>query len=61
MSKVTKVAGLNRESAYKAVSKNRNPTIKSLVALLKVSDLRFTISPSEPVTKRTRKSQKQAA
>lgn len=45
MSKVTKRAGVNRENAYRAVSKEGNPTIKNVSALLDAVGLRFVTEP----------------
>ncbi len=52
MSKVTKTAGINRENAYKSISKEGNPTIKNVTAILDAVGLRLR---TEPVTKRTRR------
>lgn len=55
MSKVAKQAGINRENAYRAISKEGNPTIKSVSALLNAIGLRLETKPLKPKTPRRRK------
>ena len=38
-------AGINRESLYRALSPNGNPTLKTLLAVLKALDLRLSVVP----------------
>jgi probable addiction module antidote protein len=38
-------AGISRESLYRALSPKGNPTLKTLVAVLKTVDLRLTVTP----------------
>ena len=56
MSKVAKQAGINRENAYRAISKEGNPTIKSVSALLNAIGLRLETKPLKTKTPRRRKS-----
>ena len=50
MTKVTKRAGINRENAYRAVSKEGNPTIKNVAALLNAVGLRLVTKPRKQTT-----------
>lgn len=45
MTKIAKKAGVNRENAYRAVSKEGNPTIKSVAALIDAVGLRLVTRP----------------
>ena len=45
MSKVAEGAGVNRESLYRALSKNGNPTLCTLNSVLSVMGLRIAIEP----------------
>ncbi len=47
MTEVTKRAGINRENAYKAVSKEGNPTIKNVSKLLNAVGLTLVTEPLE--------------
>ncbi len=38
-------AGISRESLYRALSPKGNPTLKTLVAVLKTLDLRLSVEP----------------
>jgi probable addiction module antidote protein len=49
MTKVAKQAGINRENAYKAVSKEGNPTIKNVSKVLRAVGLALR---TEPLKKR---------
>ena len=54
-------AGISRESLYRALSPKGNPTLKTLVAVLKTVGLRLTVTPIETVsTKRRAKTNKSA-
>ncbi len=45
-------AGISRESLYRALSPKGNPTLKTLVAVLKTVGLRLTVTQVEQVSKR---------
>lgn len=45
---IAETAELNRESLYRMLSKEGNPTIKSLYAVLDALGLKLTIEPKEP-------------
>ena len=48
-------AGISRESLYRALSPKGNPTLKTLVAVLKPLGLRLSVTPEQQVhTKRTK-------
>jgi probable addiction module antidote protein len=42
-------AGISRESLYRTLSPKGNPTLKTLVAVLKTVDLRLSVEPAHPV------------
>lgn len=42
-------AGISRESLYRALSPKGNPTLKTLLAVLKVVGLRLSVEPEERV------------
>ncbi|MGD0802325.1 MAG: addiction module antidote protein [Terracidiphilus sp.] len=48
-------AGISRESLYRALSPKGNPTLKTLIAVLKTVGLRLTVIPQEQVSKRQTK------
>jgi len=51
---VAATAGISRESLYRALSPKGNPTLKTLVAVLKSVGLRLSIAEKKPVkAKRT--------
>ncbi|MGD0830726.1 MAG: addiction module antidote protein [Terracidiphilus sp.] len=56
-------AGINRESLYRALSPKGNPTLKTLIAVLKAVGLRLTVTQAQPakVTKTKAKRQSVAA
>ncbi len=41
-------AGISRESLYRALSPKGNPTLKTLVAVLKTLGLRLSVEPDRP-------------
>jgi probable addiction module antidote protein len=45
-------AGISRESLYRSLSPKGNPTLKTLVAVLKAVGLRLTVTPKEAVSRR---------
>ena len=45
MADVAKAAGIKRESLYRALSPNGNPTLKTLTAVLKAVGLRLAVAP----------------
>ncbi|MBF0419988.1 MAG: putative addiction module antidote protein [Magnetococcales bacterium] len=45
MPKVAKLAGIQRESLYRALSPKGNPTLRTLTAVLKAVGLRLTVTP----------------
>lgn len=45
MADVAKEAGITRESLYRALSPKGNPTLKTLMAVLKAVDLRLDVTP----------------
>ncbi len=45
MTKVARLAGLNRENLYRMLSKSGNPEFRALVQLLGAMGLRLTIAP----------------
>jgi probable addiction module antidote protein len=51
-------AGISRESLYRALSPKGNPTLKTLVAVLKTVGLRLTVTPEKPVPARKAKAKK---
>jgi len=44
MAAIASEAGLSRESLYRALSPKGNPTLKTLAAILKVMNLRLTVT-----------------
>jgi probable addiction module antidote protein len=56
-------AGINRESLYRALSPKGNPTLKTLIAVLKAVGLRLSVTEAKPakVTKPKAKRQSVAA
>ena len=44
---LARMTRLNRQSLYKMLSENGNPTLGSLMTLLKVMRIRLTFSPSQ--------------
>lgn len=48
MAEVAKAAGIKRESLYRALSPRGNPTLKTLVAVLKAVGLRLAVAPGTP-------------
>ncbi len=50
-------AGISRESLYRSLSPKGNPTLKTLIAVLKTLGLRLSVTPAEQV--RARRSRKQ--
>jgi probable addiction module antidote protein len=45
-------AGISRESLYRALSPKGNPTLKTLIAVLKAVGLRLSVTPAEQVKAR---------
>lgn len=45
MADVAKAAGIKRESLYRALSPKGNPTLKTLMAVLKAVGLRLAVAP----------------
>ncbi|MGA3082634.1 MAG: addiction module antidote protein [Terracidiphilus sp.] len=45
-------AGISRESLYRALSPKGNPTLKTLIAVLKAVGLRLSVTPVEKVKAR---------
>lgn len=39
-------AGISRESLYRALSANGNPTLKTMLAVLKAMDMRLSVEPA---------------
>jgi probable addiction module antidote protein len=48
-------AGISRESLYRALSPKGNPTLKTLIAVLKTVGLRLSVTPAPQVRKRQAK------
>jgi probable addiction module antidote protein len=48
-------AGISRESLYRALSPKGNPTLKTLVAVLKTVGLRLSVAPEKQVRSRRSK------
>lgn len=42
-------AGISRESLYRALSPKGNPTLKTLIAVLKTLGLRLSVEPEKPL------------
>jgi probable addiction module antidote protein len=53
---VAAAAGISRESLYRALSPKGNPTLKTLVAVLKTVGLRLSITEKKPVRAAKKKS-----
>jgi probable addiction module antidote protein len=45
---VAEQAGISRESLYRALSPKGNPTLKTLVAVLKTMGLRLSVTEKQP-------------
>ena len=55
-------AGISRESLYRTLSPKGNPTLKTLVAILKTLGLRLSVTPIEDAKQaRSKKSTRKAA
>jgi probable addiction module antidote protein len=52
---VAAAAGISRESLYRALSPKGNPTLKTLVAVLKTVGLRLTVTQKEQVSEQQTK------
>ena len=50
-------AGISRESLYRSLSPKGNPTLKTLIAVLKTMGLRLSVTPVEQVHARQTKTQ----
>jgi probable addiction module antidote protein len=50
-------AGISRESLYRSLSPKGNPTLKTLIAVLKTLGLRLSVTPVEQVLARQTKAQ----
>jgi probable addiction module antidote protein len=48
-------AGISRESLYRALSPKGNPTLKTLIAVLKTVGLRLSVTPAQQARKRRTK------
>jgi len=48
MADVAKAAGIQRESLYRALSPKGNPTLKTLMAVLKAVGLRLAVASGKP-------------
>ena len=48
-------AGISRESLYRSLSPKGNPTLKTLIAVLKTVGLRLSVTPEQQVRKRQAK------
>ena len=46
MARVAAAAGLSRESLYRTLSRNGNPRLSTLVAVLRVAGLRLSVRPA---------------
>ena len=60
MASVAAQAGISRESLYRSLSPKGNPTLKTLLAVLKALDLRLSVVRAKPAAKRE-KTRKRAA
>ncbi len=60
ISAVAAQAGVTRESLYHALSPRGNPTLKTLVGVLKALNLRLTVARRAKTKKKTRASRKLA-
>ena len=54
MGKVAEQAGISRESLYRSLSPKGNPTLKTLLAVLKALDLRLSVVRVQPAARRSR-------
>lgn len=54
-------AGISRESLYRALSPKGNPTLKTLVAVLKSVGLRLTVTQEKQISKRPTKTTRNSA
>lgn len=54
-------AGISRESLYRALSPKGNPTLKTLVAVLKSLDLRLTVTKAQQVRRKQAKTEDNSA
>jgi len=54
-------AGINRESLYRALSPKGNPTLKTLIAVLKAVGLRLSVTQAEPAKAARTKAKRQSA
>lgn len=45
MSKIAKDAGLSREALYKALSPNGNPTLSTLLSVMKALNVKLDVAP----------------
>jgi probable addiction module antidote protein len=54
-------AGISRESLYRALSPKGNPTLKTLVAVLKTVGLRISVTPEPQVRKKKTKAREDCA
>ena len=61
LAKIAAEAGLSRESLYRSLGPNGNPTLKTLVAVLKPLGLRLSVVPAEPAPKRSSTGRKKRA
>ena len=50
MSKIARETGLNRESLYKSLSAQGNPTLDTIFKVTKALGLRLSLVPAEPHT-----------
>ena len=49
LAKVAKVAGLERESLYQALSEHGNPRLSTLLGIVKAVGLKLTVESAHPV------------
>jgi probable addiction module antidote protein len=61
MTKVARLAGINRENLYRILSKDGNPEFRRLTQLLSAMGLRITISPKTAVRSGASSSQRETA
>jgi DNA-binding phage protein len=54
---VAEQAGISRESLYRALSPRGNPTLKTLIAVLKTLGLRLSVTPEKQVRRRRKKAE----
>ncbi len=48
LAEVASAAGVSRESLYRALSPKGNPTLKTLIAVLKTVGMRLSVEPERP-------------